>query len=274
MEIIKAKNLKDALKLRTEKKFPILAGGTDILVQMRASRNFPKGMICISGVRELKKISLKNNKIEIGAGATHSEVALNKLVQKYLPALTDACKTVGARQIQNRGTIGGNVMNASPAGDTLPVLLAFDAEVVLQSVRGKRIVPFTKFYKGYRSIDARSDEILTAIIIKKPAPKTHAVFMKIGTRRAQAISKVCACFVRAGDKFAIAYGSVAATPVRCKRVEEFLNGKKISAAIVAEALELLNEDIQPIEDIRSSAEYRSHVSKVLLDRFQRILATF
>lgn len=267
MQFISPKNLKEALLARQQCGYPILAGGTDLIAQWKASGNRPFGVINISGIKELKGIKESKNSIMIGAGATHSEIFESKIVKKFLPALATACGTVGALQIQNRGTIGGNVMNGSPAGDTLPVLLAYDAEVELVSLRGSRLVPFAEFFTGYRKTVAAKDEVVTKFIIKKPGKGESAVFLKVGTRRAQAISKVCGCFRKIGRECIITYGSVAPTPIRCRKTEDFLKGKKLTPEVIGSALKLVGSEVAPIDDIRSNASYRRHVAKALLSRF-------
>ncbi len=268
MQFITPHNLQEALKVKASApEHAILAGGTDLMVQWKAGAFKPKGIISIWNLDELRKICQKGDEIEIGALATHAEIINNKIIQRHLPVLADACATIGAVQIQNRGTIGGNVMNASPAGDTLPVLLAYDADVELTSLKGTRRVPFGKFFAGYRKTVVARDELVTKFYIKKPPKKERAAFIKIGTRKAQAISKVCGFFRKNFGDYKIAFGSVAPIPIRCLKIEDFLNSNKIQSNIIDQAVKVLEKEIVPIDDIRSKADYRRHVCGILLKRF-------
>ena len=175
--------------------------------------------------------------------------------------LAEASRLVGGPQIQNRGTIGGNIANASPAGDSLPVLAAVDASVVLRSAEGERRVAFDEFYTGYRESVRRADELIVAVEI--PPVSGRQWFRKVGTRAAQAISKVVIAGVRDGETARIALGSVAPTVVRARRAEEGLR----TGASIDQAIDLLRDEIAPIDDIRSTADYRRLVSGNLLRRF-------
>lgn len=271
MRFICAKKLRDALKAKTENDFPVIAGGTDLVVQWRSSGKFPEGVIDIFRLGELGGIRETADSIEIGALATHAGISGSSLIKKYLPSLASACGTVGSAQIRNRGTIGGNVMNASPAGDALPVLLAYDTQVELQSVRGPRLVPFEGFFTGYRSTVVAEDELVTRFIIKKAGKGERSVFEKIGTRSAQAISKVSACFRAFDGAYIISYGSVAPTPVRCRKTEGYLGANMLSRQIMELAVRSVRGEVAPIDDIRSDASYRRHVSGILLKRFLETL---
>ena len=185
-------------------------------------------------------------------------------IHRHLPALIAAAATVGAAQIPARGTLGGNAANASPAGDTAPALLVTGGSVLLASLSGTREVPLAKFWTGYRQIEARPDEIIVAFRLPKRG-KAQERFRKIGTRRAQAISKVMAAsriLVEQGviRSAAIALGSVAPTPVRLGEVEAFLVGKKLSPKLIDDAEQLAQATVKPIADIRSTAEYRRWAS--------------
>lgn len=270
----KAKTLPEAIALfaANSGRFPVLAGGTDIIVQMRSGLISPKGLVDISALDELKKIGEIENCIEIGACATHASIANSELVREYLPVLSEACSTVGATQIQNRGTIGGNIMNASPAGDTLTVIMALCADLLVQSVSGERWVSAEKFFTGYRKTAVGTGELLTKIRFPKMHKEDVARFYKIGTRKAQAISKVVMC-VRARvnyggiENIAIAIGSVAPTTVRLPGTEALLCGKAINAALIDKARHSIEDEVHPIDDVRSTAAYRRFVCSSLLVKF-------
>lgn len=252
--------------------YPILAGGTDLIVQWRSGVIKLKGVIDVSSLPELKTISVDDNFVEIGAAVTHSAIISSEAVNKFVPILATACKTIGAIQIQNRGTIGGNIMNASPAGDTLPVLSACNAELYVENLVGGRWISIHDFYTGYRKTSLHKGEMLTRIKFPK-IPKDEKVrFYKIGTRRAQAISKVAMCarvkIDHGGiEDIAIALGSVAPTVVRARGTETLLKGKVITKNLIDHARRSLEDEVHPIDDVRSTASYRRHVCGSLIARF-------
>ena len=260
------KNLAEALRIQADEKTrgKLLAGGTDLMVQWASGVPLPERATSVWNLPELSSIEILPDCVLVGAGVTHAFLVDAKPVHRHLPALVAAAATVGAAQIQARGTLGGNAANASPAGDTAPALLVTGGTVLLASLSGTREVPLASFWTGYRKIDARPDEIILAFRLpKKGAAKER--FRKIGTRKAQAISKVMAAsriLVRDGRvaSAAIALGSVAPTPVRLSEVEAFLAGKKITPALVDQAESLAQSTVRPIADIRSTAEYRRWVS--------------
>jgi CO/xanthine dehydrogenase FAD-binding subunit len=192
-----------------------------------------------------------------------------------LPSLTAAAAEVGAWQIQSRATLAGNIANASPAGDSLPVLLAHEAIVHARSVRGLRSVAFADLYRGYREMVLDPDELITAVEIPFPPKGTFAFFRKVGTRRAQSISKVVFSGVLARGRKGevavarLAWGSVAPVTVRSRRAESVLIGERPSAALSKKARAALQQDIAPIDDVRSEREYRSSVAGNVLEQFLR-----
>jgi CO/xanthine dehydrogenase FAD-binding subunit len=208
----------------------------------------------------LRGIDVRKDLLRIGALTTYTEIIRSPLVRRRLPMLVAASREIGAVQIQNRGTLGGNIANGSPAGDTLPVLAAAEALVELRSIDGTRKVPFVDFYTGYRASVRRPDEIITAV--EFPRVEGAQWFRKVGTRAAQSISKVVMAGVRSGHP-RIAFGSVAPTVVRARRTEEAL----AAGATLADARRILQEEISPIDDIRSTAAYRCEVAARLLTQF-------
>jgi CO/xanthine dehydrogenase FAD-binding subunit len=260
------KTLAAALRLQADEKTrgKLLAGGTDLMVQWAAGLPIPERATSLWNLPELSAIEVFDDYIEIGAGVTHAFLGECKLIRIHLPALIAAAATVGAAQIQARGTLGGNAANASPAGDTAPALLITGGSVLLASLSGTREVPLARFWTAYRQIDAHPDEIILGFRLPKRG-KAVERFRKIGTRQAQAISKVMAAsriLLQKGriESAAIALGSIAPTPVRLTAVEAFLAGKKITPALIDEAEKLAQATVKPIADIRSSAEYRRWAS--------------
>jgi len=185
-------SLDEAYELLAERgpEAKIIAGGTDLMVSLNARPLDASEFIDIWRLNELRGISDEGETVRIGALTTYTQLIKSPLIQLSLPTLVEASRTIGAIQIQNRGTIGGNVVNASPAGDSLPVLAAFDAEVEIGSIRGVRKVGINNFYTGYRKTVMEPDEILLAVRSRKLKPNERTFFLKIGTRRAQAISKI------------------------------------------------------------------------------------
>ena len=252
-----------------------LAGGTDLMVQMTGEIGEPPERILdIWGLDELRGIVLEEGAVAIGALTTYTEIRRSPVLAEHLPALVDAAATIGAAQIQNRGTIGGNVINASPAGDTLPVLLAVGAEMVLGSASGERSVGADEFWPAYRTTARRDDELLLRIRIPL-VPDREVRFRKIGTRRAQAISKVVMALAwrSRGDgvwtDVRLALGSVAATTARAVAAETALEGATPTREVADAAVAALVSELRPIDDVRSTADYRRLVSGRALHRIIR-----
>jgi xanthine dehydrogenase iron-sulfur cluster and FAD-binding subunit A len=268
------KSLSEALAILSErgKSLKVIAGGTDLMVLMNAHQLGGEEFLDIWGIAELRGIRDEGDYLKIGALTTYTDLIKSPLIQRHIPVLVEASRTVGAVQIQNRGTIGGNVVNASPAGDTLPVLAAFDAEIEIGSARGVRIARFNEFYTGYRQTTLVPDELVLAIRIAKLREGERAAFYKVGTRRAQAISKVVMA-LRARidgnrvDSIGIGIGSVAPTVIRAACTENLLNGSPLTAALIERARQEISLEVKPISDLRSTERYRRWVTGSLLGRF-------
>jgi xanthine dehydrogenase small subunit len=261
LTLLRPRSLDEALRmLRDEGPLVPLAGCTDVYVGLHFGSVSEQRFLDLQGLRALRGIRLRGETLVLGALNTYSELIASSLVCKRLPMLVEAARVVGSPQIQNRGTLGGNVANASPAGDTLPVLAVADAVVVLRSLSGERHVPFGSFYTAYRKTVRRSDELITAIEV--PRVEGCQWFRKVGTRAAQAISKVVMAGVRSSQP-CIALGSVAATVVRVPRTEALL----AAGGTLAQAQAALGDEIQPIDDVRSTAAYRRRVAANLLAQF-------
>ena len=259
LDVKRATSTQEALELlRDERRTPI-AGATDVYVALNFGTLVPRRFVDIWALDELRGIGVRGDTLVIGALATYTDIIRSADVARHLPMLADASRLVGGPQIQNRGTLGGNVANASPAGDTLPVLAAADAAVVLRSAGAERRVPFAELYTGYRSTVIRADELIVAVDV--PPVDGQQWFRKVGTRAAQAISKIVVAGVR-GAAPRIAYGSVAPTVVRPRDTERALAANDIETAA-----EALAREIAPIDDLRSTADYRRRVSVNLLRRF-------
>jgi CO/xanthine dehydrogenase FAD-binding subunit len=253
-----------------------LAGGTDLLVQITGEIGPPPERVLDLGrLSELRGITVANGALELGALTTYTEIRRSPLCAEHAPALVDAAATIGAAQIQNRGTIGGNAMNASPAGDTLPVLLALDAELIAGGSSGERAILATEFWPADRRTALRPDELLVRLRIPIVADRQQR-FRKVGTRRAQAISKLVLALAWREEPAAgvwrsvrLALGSVAATPIRAAEAEATLEGSRPDAETAARAAAALVAELQPIDDVRSTASYRRAVAGRVLHRLLR-----
>jgi CO/xanthine dehydrogenase FAD-binding subunit len=251
-----------------------IAGGTDLMVQITGELGPPpERLIDIWHLDELRGISLDDGILTIGALATYTQIRNNDAVRATLPSLAECAATIGAAQIQNRGTIGGNIVNASPAGDTLPVLLATDAQIVLRSTAGERAVAAAEFWPAYRETARKPDELVTGVRIALP-PGRQVSFRKVGTRRAQAISKVVMALSWREDggvwrDVRVALGSVAPTPVRARETERVLEGAAPRETTADHAADTIANEIHPIDDVRSTADYRRLVTARILHRMLR-----
>jgi CO/xanthine dehydrogenase FAD-binding subunit len=253
----------------------LLAGGTDLFVLANAGLLDAERFLDLWALDELRGIIDEGDSVRLGALTTYTQLIRSPLVGAHAPALVEASRTVGAAQIQNRGTLGGNVVNASPAGDTLPVLAACDAVLEVGGPRGERLIPFHAFYTGYRRTVLAPDEILLAVRLPKPRPDERTFFFKVGTRRAQAISKVvlalrinaCGSSIR---EVAIGLGSLAPTVIRAPRTEALLRRTELTPDLARQAQLLLTQEVMPIDDLRSTAHYRRTVTGNLLARALRL----
>jgi xanthine dehydrogenase small subunit len=254
----------------------IIAGGTDLMVLMNAHLLDAAEFLDIWRVDELRGIADEGERLRLGALVTYTQLIQSPLVKRHMPSLIDASRTIGAIQIQNRGTLGGNVVNASPAGDSLPVLAAFEAEVEIGSARSVRRVAFTQFYTGYRKTVLEPDELVLAVRVPKLKEGERDFFYKVGTRRAQAISKVVMAAkakVSGGviERINIGIGSVAPTVIRAPQTEQLLRGAPLTPALIEQARQLIAQEVAPITDLRSTEHYRRTVTGNVLGKFLRQL---
>jgi CO/xanthine dehydrogenase FAD-binding subunit len=248
------------------------AGGTDLMVLFEAGKLLHKRFFSIWNLKELRGIEVTPEQVTLGALTTYTEVQANETLQKEFPLLCQAASETGGLAIQNRGTLGGNVANASPAGDSPPALLVYDAQLELISTGGSRLVPYNGFHTGYKQMLMRPDELIKSIRLPRTGEPWRQYYRKVGTRKAQAISKICFAGLAQLDgeqikDIRIAVGSVAPVVVRCSRTEDVLRGRKVDAAAVSDARAELAREISPIDDIRSTAKYRLQVAMNVLEDF-------
>ncbi len=248
------------------------AGGTDLMVLLEAGRLDHHNYVNIWQLAELRGIEVNDDHVTLGALTTYTDVQTHPVLRTEFPMLCQAAGETGGLAIQNRGTLGGNIVNASPAADSPPALLAYDAEVELVSTHGSRWLPYQGFHTGYKQMLIRPDELLTKIRLPRNTTGATHYYRKVGTRKAQAISKVCfAAVARTNsgqvEDVRIAVGSVAPIVVRCVQTENALKGQTPDAATVKSAQATLRREISPIDDIRSTANYRLQVALNLLADF-------
>ena len=249
-----------------------IAGGTDVMVQYAAGKLPARKLISIWNLTELQGIEVLPGEIRIGAGCTYTELREHKVIAQEFPLLASAARWTGGIANQNRGTLGGNIVNASPAADSLPALLAYEAELIVVSVRGERRIPYLGFHTGYKKMNLAPDELIRAISIGRRFSGYLHYARKVGAREAQAISKVCIAALgrlRGGkiEDVRMALGSVAPVPLRLTELEQIMKGKAVEPELLQLARETAAATIEPIDDIRSTAKYRAAVAGNLVAEF-------
>jgi len=249
-----------------------IAGGTELMVAHAAGRLSAKKLVSLWGIPDLRFIKTNPESISIGAGTTFRDLRGDSTVAEDFPLLAKASSWIGAIANQSRATLGGNLVNGSPAADSSPALLVYDAEVELISLHGKRRVPYSDFHTGYKSNVLANDELLFAVHMPRRFAKHRQYLRKVGTRRAMAISKVAlagTALIENGQvsEIRLAAASLAAFPARLYRTEDRLRGSAVTAESIQAARKALLAEALPIDDIRSTAEYRRTVGANLLEEF-------
>lgn len=248
------------------------AGGTDLMVLFEVGKLTHRKFLNIWKLSELKGITVTPEHVTLGALTTYTEVLQHGLLQKEFPLLCQAARETGGVATQNRGTLGGNIVNASPAADSPPALLAYDAQIEIISSRGPRWIPYHGFHTGYKKMNLSADELIRCIRLPRASNTWRQYYRKVGTRKAQAISKVCVAgrAMVEGNvirDIRIAIGSVAPIVLRCVQTENTLRNQKLEDGTISAAQEALKQEIAPIDDIRSTAAYRLRVAQNLLEEF-------
>jgi CO/xanthine dehydrogenase FAD-binding subunit len=273
-ELVAPDSLPQALSLLAEQPdawLPI-AGGTDVMVQFAAGKLPARKLMSIWNLRELRRIEVSPGEIQVGAGCTYTDLRENKAIANEFPLLARAAGWVGGIANQNRGTLGGNIVNASPAADSLPALLAYDADLILVSVRSERRLGYRHFHTDYKKTQLAPDELVRAVCLPRRFSGYLSYTRKVGTRNAQAISKVCVAALGRLDNgviadVRIAMGSVAPVPIRLAETEKILNGQRVDSSLLLLARKTAAAEIRPIDDIRSTARYRTEVTNNLVAEF-------
>jgi CO/xanthine dehydrogenase FAD-binding subunit len=273
-ELVAPANLQAAVSLLADDPgswLPI-AGGTDLMVQYAAGTLRARKLVSIWNLPDLRRVEVLPGEIQIGAGCTYTDLREHAVVRDEFPLLVRAASWTGGIANQNRGTLGGNIVNASPAADSLPALLAYGADLILISVRGERRLAYRDFHVGYKETKLAPDELIRAVCLPRHFAGYVSYARKVGTRSAQAISKVCmAALARVEGGIVydvrIAVGSVAPVPLRLTETERILDRKRVEPSIVALARKTAAAEIRPIDDIRSTARYRAAVVSNLVAEF-------
>jgi len=253
-----------------------IAGGTDVMVLYSAGKLPNKQLVNLSNIPELRQITVSPEEIRFGAACTYTDLRKHEILAREFPLLATAASWTGGIANQNRGTLGGNIANASPAADSLPALLVYDAELTLVSVRGQRRLRYCEFHKGYKQTALAPDELILDICLARRYSGYISHARKVGARKAQAISKVC---LAALGKIAegtvqdihLALGSVAPVPLRLTETERAVTGKKVEPQLIESARRIVTQEIRPIDDIRSTARYRAAVAGNLVAEFLKKL---
>ena len=277
-ELIAPGNLRAVVSLLADEpgKWLPIAGGTDVMVQYAAGKLPARKLISIWNLPELRAIEISPEEIRIGAGCSYTELREHNVIAQEFPLLASAARWTGGIANQNRGTLGGNIVNASPAADSLPALMVYEAELILVSRRGERRVPYVDFHTDYKKMKLGPEELIRAICLGRRFSNYLHYARKVGARDAQAISKVCVAALgrlRGGvtgsviDDVRIALGSVAPVPLRLTELERIAKGKPVEPELVQWTRKMTSAAIQPIDDIRSTARYRSAVAGNLVAEF-------
>jgi len=272
-EYLRPKSVEEAIemKARLGKSSSFLAGGTDLLIRLKDDEIRPEALIDLSFVKALKEIKEAGDAVVIGSLASYADIGASPLVGKFGWVLAQGALEVGAPQIQNAATIGGNIANASPAADGIPPLYALDATIILAGTAGERVIAVGDFFTGPGKTVMKEDELITAVSFPKLSKGEKGFFKKIGQRKALAISKASvAAVLRTAngsiEEARIALGAVAPTIIRCPKAESILDGNAVSAEIVAAAAKAVSSESSAIGDVRSTPEYRDYVVGVLFER--------
>ncbi len=266
----------DILNTCKGEKVKVIAGGTDLMVFLKDGKLDFNHLVNIAGIRELQSVYEDGDRIVIGPLVTHAGAAVNPLIVKKAPLLVKGCAIMGSPQIRHRGTLGGNVCTGSPAGDSLPAMAVLGAVFTLKSRSGERVVPFEEFFAGPQKTVVRADELLTAITIVPMKPRDHYFYERLGLRKALTVSKASVAAIARIDgntvkDIRIALGSVGPTVKRAQHTEQYLLNRSLSEEVIAHTVKNVREDAAPIDDIRSTAAYRTHAVGVLLERFLQSL---
>jgi CO/xanthine dehydrogenase FAD-binding subunit len=277
-DLVAPGNLRDVLLLLAAEpgRWLPIAGGTDLMVLYASGKLPQRKLVSLWNLPELRRIHASDEEIRIGAACTYTDLRVNEIVGREFPLLASAARWTGSIANQNRGTLAGNIVNASPAADSLPALLVYEAHLVLVSAAGERRVPYVDFHTGYKKMLLEPNELIREICLPRRFQDYFSYARKVGARNVQAISKVCLAAIGrwkndAAQDVRMAIGSVAPVPLRLRNTERAVNGKIIDATTIAAAREAVTGEIEPIDDVRSTASYRTAVAENLVVEFVQAL---
>ena len=273
IEVVSPRSVQDALNVVYERAGRIkpIAGSTDAIIQLKEGSLETNELLDLSNLGELRYLHREGSVVHIGALSTYSDIVESPVLSSSCRMLIEACRTIGSLQIQNRATIGGNLGNASPAGDAIPPLYVLDANVKVQSRERSRLIPIDKFFLGYRKIDLKPSELITEISFESIEKPYDGTFLKLGPRDGHCISLVslaiCARWAPSGDRFSdvrVAFGAVAPVVFRARKCEEYLCNRTFADDTIWNAGKIASDEASPISDLRASADYRRAVIPALL----------
>jgi carbon-monoxide dehydrogenase medium subunit len=264
----KPRSIKEAIGLLSRhKNAAVLAGGTDLVCNLKDGIASPGSLIDIKGITNLAGITFKGKKLKIGALVTFSDLLKSEVIREHFPLIMEMAKTVGSVAVRNRATVVGNICSAVPCMDSAPVLSVYEAEIEVNGPNGERTIPVSKWFKDSRETAIRKSEIVTSISIPLPAEKHAGCFVKLGRYSGEDLAQAnVALLVLPGSRYRVAFGSVAPLPIRAQKIEKVLNGNPLDDERLSAAKKLIPEEISPITDIRATREYRMHMCKIMFER--------
>jgi CO/xanthine dehydrogenase FAD-binding subunit len=267
-EYFKPSSLNEALVLLSRyKRACVLAGGTDLVNNLKSKIDQPDAIVDIKGIKAFHAITFKKNVLAIGASVTFSELIGSKVIQSKFPVIAEVAKTVGSAGIRNRATMIGNICSSVACADSSPLLAAFQANVLVQGKKGKRKVPIEKWFKGNKRTDLRKGELVSAVEISLPAKKYAGCFVKMGRYSGEDLAQASVVVLALPkNRFSVAFGSVGPVPIRARKIEKALNGREPSNELIKQVRAMIPTMISPITDVRASKEYRMHMSQVMFER--------
>lgn len=264
----KPQTLQEILELLNQykKSARLLAGGTDLIVHLKDGLCKPEAIIDIKAIEEFKTLEISDAHLFIGVNVTFTELMESDKVRKHYPLLCEAARNVASVGVRNRATMVGNICSAVPSADSAPVLLVHEAEILVKSVEGERIIPITQWFKGPRQTALKDNEMVIGIIIPRPLLKNGGAFAKLKRYKGEDLAQAAIAVLAEGKIFRVALGAVGPVPVRCNDVETYMEGKEPNDKNIREAVKKLEKYIKPITDIRATKEYRGHITKVMFER--------
>jgi CO/xanthine dehydrogenase FAD-binding subunit len=267
-EYHKPKTVSQALKLFAKfKKAAILAGGTDIIAEIKEEMTAPEALIDIKGLSELSKIDFKNGKLTIGALVTFAEIIESKIIKSKFPVLAEVARTVGSVGIRNRATMVGNICSAVPCMDSGPVLSAYEAVIEIRGTKGKRKIKIDDFFLGPRKTALKKGELVTGISLPLPDKRYAGCYVKLGRYSGEDLAQASVLILALPkQRFRIAFGSVGPTPIRAANIEKLLNGQELNDILLEKAKSMILQTVTPITDIRATREYRLQMCQVMFER--------